>query len=111
MSQVDKNKNFLKLLCNSNKKLRKSLIQNGSKDQINSLCEIVLNLLNGNIKISDEKLNKLSKKRNSLKQFIQKNVAIKKKKYLIQRGGFLEILIPAIISGLASVVTTLIDKI
>lgn len=109
MSHVLKNKNFLQLLTKSNKKIQKSMIKNASKEQIKSICEIVLNLLSGNIKLDQEDLSKLYKKRNSLRELIKKQ-SIKKKKYLIQKGGFIQFLIPALISGLATVISSVIQK-
>lgn len=109
MSHVLKNKNFLQLLTKSNKKIQKSMIKNASKEQIKSICEIILNLLSGNIKLDQEDLSKLYKKRNSLRELIKKQ-SIKKKKYLIQKGGFIQFLIPALISGLATVISSVIQK-
>ena len=108
MNRIKNNKDFLNLLCKSNKKkFRIFLIQNASKEQIYSICEIVLNILNGNLKVSDK--NKLSKKRKLLRKIIQKS-SLKKKRYLIQKGGFLEILIPSIVSGLASIISNIISE-
>jgi len=111
MDRIEKNKNFLQLLCTSNSNLQKALIKNASKDQIFSICEIILNLLNGNLKIREDDLQKLSKKKKLLRELIKKGSSIKKKKFLIQRGGFLQFLIPALITGLASVVSSVIEKI
>lgn len=109
MSFALKNKNFLQLLTNSNKKIQKSLIKNATKDQIKAICEVVLNLLSGNIKLSQEDHSKLYKKRNSLRELVKKQ-SIKKKKYLIQKGGFIQFLVPALISGLATVLSAVIQK-
>lgn len=109
MSHVLKNKNFLQLLTNSNKKIQKSMIKNASKEQIKAICEIVLNLLSGNINLDQKDLVKLHKKRKTLRDLIKKQ-SIKKKKYLIQKGGFIQLLLPALISGLATVISSVIQK-
>ena len=51
MSRIIQNKNFLNLLCQNinKKKYLNSLIKNATKNQIYYICEIVLNLLKGNI--------------------------------------------------------------
>ena len=108
MNRIKDNKEFLDFLCKSNKKLRKILIQHASKEQNNTICEIILNILKGNFQIPKEKLSILNKKKNQLRAIIQKT-PLKKKKHIIQKGGFLEILIPAIVSGLASIVSNLIQ--
>lgn len=110
MSRIEENKNFLNLLCNSKRKIQRILIKNASKEQIYSICEIILNILNQNLKIDDKVLKNLSKKKNTLRQLIKKG-SLKKKKYLIQKGGFLQFLIPAIITGLASIVSSIIEKV
>lgn len=109
MSCVEKEIHFLKLICNCDKKLKKHLIIGASKKQIHALCEIVLNLLNGNIKLSEKDFEKLSRKRKQLRELIKKS-SLKKKKYLVQKGGFIQFLIPAIISGLATIVSSVIQK-
>ena len=109
-NRIKSNINYLKLLLNSNNRLQKSLIQNASKEQIYSLCEIILNILNGNIKLSDEEFKKLDKKKKLLRYLVHNKTSIKKKKYLIQKGGFLQFLIPSLITGIASIVSSLIDR-
>ena len=62
-NRIKSNINYLKLLLSSNSKLQKALIQNASKEEIYSLFEIILYILKGNIKLSDEEINKLDKKK------------------------------------------------
>ena len=109
MDRVKNNIEFLSLLCRSKKKFRNFLIQYANKEQIYTLSEIVLNILNGNLKVPEQLVKKLSKKRKLLRKLVQKN-SIKKKKFLIQKGGFLEILIPSIVSGLASIISSVITQ-
>lgn len=109
MNRIKANRDFLGLLCYSNKKLRDLLIKNANKEQIYTLCEIILNILNGNLKLSEDQLQKLSKIKAKLRNIIKRS-SLKKKKYLIQKGGFLQILIPSIISGLATIISSFISK-
>lgn len=109
MSKVKLNQEFLNLLCKSKPKLQKSLINNASKVQIDSICEIILNILNGNLKVSENEFKRLNLKKSLLRTLIKRG-PLKKKKFLIQRGGFLQVLIPSIIAGLATVVSSIIEK-
>lgn len=109
LTRIDENKNFLNLLCHSKKKIQKLLIENASRDQIYSICEIFLNILNGNIPLDKEVLKRLSTKKRQLRQLVKRG-PVKEKKYLIQKGGFLQLLIPALITGLASIVSSVIEK-
>lgn len=109
MDQIDQNKHFLYLLCNSPRKVQNTLVKNATKSQIFAICEIVLNILKGNLKLPDEQIQKLQKKKKLLRDLIKRS-SLKTKKHLIQKGGFLQFLIPSIITGLASIVSSLIKK-
>ena len=103
-------KEFLNLLATAKPKYRKSIIESSDKKLIKAICEGTLNLLNGNIPLSDENKLYLKKYKSKLRKLIKTSNIDNKKKILNQRGGFLNILLPAIISGLANVVNNLVDK-
>ena len=106
-----KHKNFLQLLGNSKKKLRSALILNCNRDQLFSICECVLNICNGNIKLDKSDYKNLKKYNKVFKKVIDKNIDFKaKKKYLVQKGGFLQFLIPAVITGIANIISAAISK-
>lgn len=107
MERIKKNHNFLKILSLSDKKLQNQIIDKSNKDQIYCLCEIVLNLLKGNINLSNQELKKLGKYKNSFRKLIRKS-NIRQKKKVIQSGGFLSVLIPSIISALSPILSELI---
>lgn len=107
MERIKEQISFLKLLITCKKNLRNILIQSSDKEQIYSICEIILNLLRGNINISTSNYKKLIQYKKLLRKILKKS-SLKKKKYLIQKGGFLEVLIPSIISVIGSLVSELI---
>lgn len=109
MEHIDQNKHFLHLLCSSPRRVQHTLIKNATKSQIYSICEIVLNILKGNLKLPEEEIQKLQKKKKLLRDLMKRST-LKTKKHLIQRGGFLQFIIPSIITGLASIVSSLIKK-
>jgi hypothetical protein len=91
--------------------MRKGIIINADKELIYTLCECILNLLNGNINISDEKFNQLKSYKHSFRKILDKKLNLKsKKKLIIQKGGFLEILLPAVISGLSAIISSAISS-
>jgi len=91
--------------------MRKGIIMNADKELIYTLCECILNLLNGNINISDEKFNQLKSYKHSFRKILDKKLNLKsKKKLIIQKGGFLEILLPAVISGLSAIISSAISS-
>lgn len=103
MDRIKEHENYLKLLTTANKRLRKSIITSSNRDQIFAICEIILNLLKGNINISKTTYEKLQSYKNLLRKIVKRS-SLKKKKYLIQKGGFFEVLIPTIVSTLATLV-------
>ena len=54
-------KDVLLTLAKSKKKIRNSLISNSDSKLIQSICEIILNLLSGNLEFNKDTLGKLVK--------------------------------------------------
>jgi hypothetical protein len=91
--------------------MRKGIIENADKELVNTILECILNILNGNIKLSEEQFNNLKPYKHLFRKLLAKNQNLKyKKKILIQKGGFLQILLPAIISGLSTLISSVISN-
>lgn len=110
ISKLKRNYDSLKLLSSCPKKLRNSIIKSGSKDLIDTICECVFNLLNGNIDLPPIEIQKFEKQKSSLRKLLKNTSLKEKKKVLVQKGGFLQILLPAIITGLANIISSAISK-
>jgi len=104
--RIAHNKFFLQALQKSKAMKRKGIIQNASKDNINALSEVALNTLLGNVPLSDQHKKKLKRHRFSIRNLAKAKVSLKNKKdFLIQKGGFLPLLISPVLSllgGLAA---------
>jgi len=101
---------FYKLhaLKDAKPKLRKAIISNCDKELIHTISECALNVLRGNVNLSDCQKKRLRKFKGSLKTVIDKRVPLSRKKRLInQRGGFLIPLISAVLPTLASIINNL----
>ena len=93
------------------KENQKDVIKRAKGPLINKICECILNIINGKIKVSSEDYEKLKPYKHLFRKLLSKKTKIKeKKKLIIQKGGFLQILIPAIISGLATIISSAISK-
>ena len=109
---------LLKILENPiiKKSTKKSLIKRMGKETINNIAELILNILNGNIHVSEETKNKLRPFAKTCRKFLDKKTNLKTKKNIlinkgiIQKGGFLQFLIPAIITGITSIITSIINN-
>lgn len=110
MSRIQKNIHFLNNLSSCKPCIRKNLLSKSSKESIASICEIVDNLLNNKIPISSELKQKLVKFKCPMRKLVKKSKLSEKKKLLIQKGGFLQFLIPAAITALGSIISDAITS-
>ena len=86
-TRVIKNRKFLQALQLTENKQRKQLIDSASPEQINTISEIVLNLLQGNINIKGTHKTKLNQHKRSLRALASKGVSVKKRKKILNQHG------------------------
>lgn len=99
------------VLDNLQLKYKTAVVSKADRKLIKSICDGILNLLNGNIPLSDIDKDKLRKYRTTLRKIISKSTLKDKRKLLVQRGGsILGILIPTIVSGLTSLISGFIGN-
>ena len=103
-------KDILRAIARCKTKYRKSLLIKSDKELINAICSCVYNVLLGNVKISEEDKKNLVKYKSVLRKLVEKSTLKGKKKLLIQQGGFLQFIIPAVITGLASIISSAINS-
>lgn len=92
------------------KRYRDSILKNADSKLIKAIEESVQNLLRGNSKYSNSDLDKLGKYKYTLRKLIKPSNIKHKRKILIQKGGFLQVLLPAIITGLSTIIEGIISK-
>ena len=63
-------------------RLRKAIVSNCKKDLVNTICECVLNILNGNIKLTGCSNRKLRKHKVAIRKVADKRVPLSSKKKL-----------------------------
>lgn len=92
---------MLYVLRKADKKLRKAIIENSDNDVIKTIIEIVYNTLKGNTIIKPSIKSNLKKYKNELRRIsCPKRSLSSKRKVLIQKGGFLPILLSSLLSGI-----------
>jgi len=80
---------------------QRDIIKRAKAPLINKICECVLNILNGKVKISDDDLKKLEPYKKTFRKLLEKKTKLaNKKKLIIQRGGFLQIILPLITAAI-----------
>ena len=98
MKNIFNNIDFLNMIAKSKKPMRIAMIKNASKDQINCVCECILNTLIGNVKLKQDKKDEIKRFKKPMRKLLKKNSIKIKKNLIIQNGGFLPALIPTILS-------------
>jgi len=101
--------NKLEPLLSAKKKDRKFLLKN--KKLINYVCQGVYNILNGQIPINKETQQKLIRFRSKLHALCSNDHSSEQKiKILNQTGGFIQALLPSIITGVLGLVSSLVER-
>jgi len=102
---VKSNYHALHVLKTAEPRLRKAIVSNCKKDLVNSISECVLNVKNGNIKLTCCSKRKLRKHNVALRKVADKRVSISsKKKFIVQRGLFLLPPLSAVLPTIASLI-------
>ena len=100
MNRLKNNKHLLHALKCAKPKLRTAILKSSDEELIKAICDCCLNTLNGNHKIEKRLKGKLSKHRNTLRKLAERGTSVKKKRaLLVQKGGFLPLLLGSILSG------------
>ena len=104
LENIEKNKKILSILgaYDTKPRYQKALINSADKSLISAICESALNLLQGNIPLNQDLKENLRKSKNLLRKLIEKTKLKEKKKFLVQKGGFLKFLIPIVIGTLSA---------
>ena len=77
---IESNYHRLHALKDARTKLRRAIIANNDKELLHSICECALNVLRGNVKLSDCNKRKLRKFKRQLRTIVDKRVPLSKKK-------------------------------
>ena len=112
---MHRNAHFLRLLASSKPNVKKKLVQYATKDQVDTLSELALNLLNGAIPLQPRQFNQFRRHAQKLRTLARKKGSMKQKKRLLvgrnQRGGMLPSLLPLLISLAPMVIEKLASKV
>ena len=106
-NRIKKHCGLLKWLSNAKPAQTKAFIKGADKDIINTLCECSLNILGGNVPLSQKQKQKLKKYKRNLRQLADKKLSLKRKKSLLQTkgGGLLGVLLGGILPPIVSLLT------
>jgi len=97
-ARVKKYAQQLRLLHDASPKIRKSLIGGCHPHVLSCICECAVNILKGHVPLTGAQKKKLRRHKRSLRLLSSKKVASKRKKRLLQTGGFIDALLTPILS-------------
>jgi hypothetical protein len=100
--RLHRNITLLDVLSKATKAQRDALINTATNDQLQCICDCATNILNENIPISDNQYKKLRRFQNQIRYISNSDDNIANKKLVIQKGGFLPVLLTPILSIAAS---------
>ena len=92
----------LKRFSHLNKNNQRKYIKTCSNEFVKCVCECVKNVIKRNVQLKPSQLKKLRRHKRSLRDLALKKTSLKKKRQILQNGGFLNLLIPPVIGFLAS---------
>lgn len=92
---------MLFILKDASPKLRKSILQNCNFSTIKAIQEIAHNILIGNHEVTSKCFNALKRYKKDLRKFAcSKSSGCSKRKIVVQKGGFVPLLISSVLSGI-----------
>lgn len=112
MNRVKRHVHLLHVLAAASPAQRKAILKSASDEQIKTLCEICQNLLSGNLPSNNIK--KLCSYKRVIRLLANRSIPIYRKRKLIvtnrQVGGFLPLVLPAVLSLLGGIAGKAIGK-
>ena len=99
-ASLKRNLPLLRILHRSKPALVKSILKHASSDLTKAICECSLNVLKGNIKISPAQKRKLAHHKTNLRLLANKKTSLKKRKRILQKGGFIGALLGPVLGVL-----------
>ncbi len=101
---IRRNYSFLRDLSESSLTQRRDIIEAATEDNINALTELSINLLEGNLKLSDEDKAKLLRHKTFIRNLSQKEIPFaQKKKKIIHNCNILPMIVSPLLAAIGSI--------
>ena len=105
-ARVRKHADVLKVLSKGKPSLCKAIVKGADPDLIHCLCECAHNVLKGNVPLKSAQMTKLKRHQQDLRTIVKKQTSQKKKKAILQKGGFLPALLAPLLAPLIAPLAT-----
>ena len=96
---IKKNLPMLIVLHSSSKAEKKELLKHLKPDTIKAICECSINIINRNLKVSDQEERKINRNRDKIRELVNPKTSQKKRKEILlqERGAFLASLLAPVL--------------
>src|SRR5579859_3309439 len=111
MYRIRKNASFLKALSGrGNAAFKRQILKKASRAEICTICELSKNILKGRVSLTQNQKRKLCRYKRALRRLADRKLSyVKKKRFLLQRGGLP--ILPLILGAVAPLIGKLVSKI
>lgn len=110
-SRVRRHEAVLRVLAKAKPRLVREIIRPAKRDLIDTICECALNVTHGNLPISAAHKKKLKRYVRAMRYLSKKKIGpLRKRKEIIQTGGFVGALLAAIIPSLLTTAVSALGK-
>lgn len=106
-ARIKRNLPLLKVLCGTKPALIKAVLKGASPDLISALCECSLNILKGNVHLTPAQKKQLPQYKQSLRTLARKGTSVKRRKQILQKGGFVGALLKPVLGVLGGLLGSL----
>jgi len=93
---------ILKQIQRLGEKAKKQFIKKCDKEFIDCVSECAKNVIKGNVPLKPTQLRRLRRDRSNVRVLASKKTSLKKKRRILQKGGFLGALLPHVLGVLGS---------
>ena len=90
----------LKRLSRLGDRAKREYVRKCDKEFVNCVSECAKNVIKVNVLLNDRQMKNLRRKRNDLRELSSKKTSLRKKRRILQKGGFLTSLIPPVLAAL-----------
>lgn len=105
-ARVRKQADVLKVLAKGKPALCKAIVKGADQDLLRCLCECSHNILKGNVPLTSAQKAKLTRYKKELRAVAKKSTSQKKKKQVLQKGGFLPALLAPLLAPIIAPLAT-----
>lgn len=102
-TKVKRHGEMLQVLSRANPAAVKAIMKTASPELVTTLCECCHNILKGNVPLTVGQKRQLRRYKHNLRELILKKTSNKRRKEILQRGGFIGALLGPIVKVLTGI--------